>query len=217
MIGRSDAANARSAAGYIVAAGLRTTDGFRGTGAFMGHCPWECGAWISRGLSLDPNRAKCEPTGPTSGISVPWASPPHRVDGVNRVATVTPAAARLSHDRRRIDAPVPHESFSALSIRAVLWPALVRGLRRVDDPDRWEFRLTVPAAGAGPPRTSWCIPRSGRARSAEGRDRTGIVTQTTRRPFLRGARAPRPRSRGARSFGSTALTRQRGDHRRRQE
>jgi hypothetical protein len=33
--------------GSIVAAGRRTPD-FKGTGAFTGYCPWECGAWINR-------------------------------------------------------------------------------------------------------------------------------------------------------------------------
>jgi hypothetical protein len=33
----------------IVAAGLRTPS-FPGIGAFTGACPWECGAWISRGF-----------------------------------------------------------------------------------------------------------------------------------------------------------------------
>lgn len=33
----------------IVAVGPRTK-GFKGLGAFMGPCPWECGAWISRGF-----------------------------------------------------------------------------------------------------------------------------------------------------------------------
>jgi len=33
----------------IVAAGQRTPS-FPGIGAFNGACPWECGAWISRGF-----------------------------------------------------------------------------------------------------------------------------------------------------------------------
>jgi hypothetical protein len=33
----------------IVAAGRRAPS-FRGTGAYIGPCPWECGAWISRGF-----------------------------------------------------------------------------------------------------------------------------------------------------------------------
>jgi hypothetical protein len=42
----------------IVAAGLRTT-GFKGTGAFMGHCPWECGAWINRAFrSIKPGEVR---------------------------------------------------------------------------------------------------------------------------------------------------------------
>ena len=35
----------------IVAAGQRTKT-FKGTGAFSGHCPWECGAWINRAFRL---------------------------------------------------------------------------------------------------------------------------------------------------------------------
>lgn len=31
----------------IVAAGQRTRT-YKGTGAFTGYCPWECGAWINR-------------------------------------------------------------------------------------------------------------------------------------------------------------------------
>jgi hypothetical protein len=38
----------------IVAAGHRTAT-FKGTGAFTGHCPWECGAWINRAFrSIKP-------------------------------------------------------------------------------------------------------------------------------------------------------------------
>ena len=33
----------------IVAAGPRVAS-FRGIGAFVGPCPWECGAWITRGF-----------------------------------------------------------------------------------------------------------------------------------------------------------------------
>ena len=35
--------------GEIVAAGHRS-DTFRGIGAFIGPCPWDCGAQISRGF-----------------------------------------------------------------------------------------------------------------------------------------------------------------------
>jgi len=35
--------------GTIVAAGVRESS-FRGIGAFMGPCPWDCGAWINRGF-----------------------------------------------------------------------------------------------------------------------------------------------------------------------
>ena len=33
----------------IVAAGRRV-ESFLGIGAFMGYCPWDCGAWINRGF-----------------------------------------------------------------------------------------------------------------------------------------------------------------------
>jgi hypothetical protein len=33
----------------IVAAG-RAAKAFPGIGAYMGHCPWDCGAWINRGF-----------------------------------------------------------------------------------------------------------------------------------------------------------------------
>jgi hypothetical protein len=33
----------------IVAAGRRV-ESFPGLGAFTGHCPWDCGAWINRGF-----------------------------------------------------------------------------------------------------------------------------------------------------------------------
>ena len=33
----------------IVAAG-QPARAFPGIGAFMGHCPWDCGAWINRGF-----------------------------------------------------------------------------------------------------------------------------------------------------------------------
>lgn len=33
----------------IVAVGPRVKS-FKGIGAFMGSCPWECGAWITRGF-----------------------------------------------------------------------------------------------------------------------------------------------------------------------
>jgi hypothetical protein len=33
----------------IVAAGLLTKS-FRGIGAFVGPCPWDCGTWINRGF-----------------------------------------------------------------------------------------------------------------------------------------------------------------------
>lgn len=40
----------------IVAAGPRT-EAFRGTGAFCGPCPWDCGAWINRGFrSIKPGQ-----------------------------------------------------------------------------------------------------------------------------------------------------------------
>lgn len=37
----------------VVAVGPRSRS-FRGIGAFMGPCPWECGAWISRGFRYVP-------------------------------------------------------------------------------------------------------------------------------------------------------------------
>jgi hypothetical protein len=42
----------------VVAAGLRMAS-FAGIGAFMGPCPWECGAWITRGFrSIRPGQVK---------------------------------------------------------------------------------------------------------------------------------------------------------------
>jgi hypothetical protein len=42
----------------IVAAGQLTLT-FRGTGAFSGPCPWECGAWIDRGFRrIKPGRVQ---------------------------------------------------------------------------------------------------------------------------------------------------------------
>jgi hypothetical protein len=35
----------------IVAAGPLTR-AFKGTGAYTGHCPWECGAWFNRAFRL---------------------------------------------------------------------------------------------------------------------------------------------------------------------
>lgn len=35
----------------IVAVGQRIKT-FRGTGAFLGPCPWDCGAWINRAFRL---------------------------------------------------------------------------------------------------------------------------------------------------------------------
>jgi hypothetical protein len=35
----------------IVAAGPRSK-AFKGTGAFIGACPWDCGAWISRAFRM---------------------------------------------------------------------------------------------------------------------------------------------------------------------
>ncbi len=35
----------------VVAVGERSK-AFKGIGAFMGPCPWECGAWITRGFRL---------------------------------------------------------------------------------------------------------------------------------------------------------------------
>lgn len=40
----------------VVAAGQRQTS-FVGIGAFIGPCPWDCGAWITRGFrSIRPGR-----------------------------------------------------------------------------------------------------------------------------------------------------------------
>lgn len=40
----------------VVAAGPRLKK-FKGIGAFMGPCPWECGAWITRGFRfVEPGR-----------------------------------------------------------------------------------------------------------------------------------------------------------------
>ena len=33
----------------IVAVGRRSAQ-YKGVGAFTGHCPWECGAWVNRGF-----------------------------------------------------------------------------------------------------------------------------------------------------------------------
>jgi hypothetical protein len=42
----------------IVAAGQRVA-AFRGIGAFTGSCPWECGAWITRGFrSIKPGQVR---------------------------------------------------------------------------------------------------------------------------------------------------------------
>jgi hypothetical protein len=42
----------------IVACGLRTR-AFKGTGAFIGPCPWSCGAWITRAFrSIKPGQVK---------------------------------------------------------------------------------------------------------------------------------------------------------------
>jgi hypothetical protein len=35
----------------IVAAGVRSPR-FKGSGAFAGHCPWDCGAWVNRSFRL---------------------------------------------------------------------------------------------------------------------------------------------------------------------
>lgn len=35
----------------IVAAGHRSMK-FKGTGAFSGRCPWDCGGWVNRGFRL---------------------------------------------------------------------------------------------------------------------------------------------------------------------
>jgi hypothetical protein len=35
----------------IVAIGPRMKS-FKGTGAFMGQCPWDCGAWINRAFRM---------------------------------------------------------------------------------------------------------------------------------------------------------------------
>lgn len=44
--------------GMIVAAGQRTPS-FPGIGAFTGSCPWDCGAWISRGFRfIKPGHVK---------------------------------------------------------------------------------------------------------------------------------------------------------------
>jgi hypothetical protein len=42
----------------LVAAGTRTP-AFRGVGAFVGPCPWDCGAWINRGFrSIKPGHVR---------------------------------------------------------------------------------------------------------------------------------------------------------------
>lgn len=42
----------------IVAAGQRSKT-FKGTGAFSGQCPWECGAWINRAFrSIKPGHVR---------------------------------------------------------------------------------------------------------------------------------------------------------------
>jgi len=42
----------------IVAVGPRTR-AFKGTGAFMGNCPWDCGAWITRAFRMiQPGRVR---------------------------------------------------------------------------------------------------------------------------------------------------------------
>jgi hypothetical protein len=42
----------------VVAAGPRVSS-FKGIGAFMGPCPWDCGAWITRGFrSIKPGHVR---------------------------------------------------------------------------------------------------------------------------------------------------------------
>ena len=42
----------------IVAAG-QIVSSFHGIGAFMGSCPWDCGAWINRGFrGIQPGQVK---------------------------------------------------------------------------------------------------------------------------------------------------------------
>lgn len=42
----------------IVAVGERTK-AFKGTGAFTGQCPWECGAWVNRAFrSIKPGEVR---------------------------------------------------------------------------------------------------------------------------------------------------------------
>jgi hypothetical protein len=36
--------------GQIIVAAGRHTAKFKGVGAFIGQCPWECGAWVNRGF-----------------------------------------------------------------------------------------------------------------------------------------------------------------------
>ena len=38
--------------GNTVVAGGQRVLSFRGIGAFIGPCPWECGAWLNRGFRL---------------------------------------------------------------------------------------------------------------------------------------------------------------------
>lgn len=41
-----------------MAAGLRSPR-FKGTGAFTGPCPWNCGAWVNRGFrSIEPGKVR---------------------------------------------------------------------------------------------------------------------------------------------------------------
>ena len=45
--------------GQIIVAAGPMTAAFRGTGAFSGRCPWECGAWINRAFrSIKPGRVR---------------------------------------------------------------------------------------------------------------------------------------------------------------
>lgn len=37
--------------GIVVAFGPRAAS-FRGIGAYVGPCPWDCGAWVNRGFRL---------------------------------------------------------------------------------------------------------------------------------------------------------------------
>jgi hypothetical protein len=59
----------------VVAAGWRVPS-FLGIGAFNGPCPWECGAWITRGFrSIKPGRVSVYRADDWDGRGLPAGAP----------------------------------------------------------------------------------------------------------------------------------------------